>query len=351
MTVFNSNAAASPHRAVQGRDSDWLIGPHSGEIRHYAGGWVATGFALTPGQFYIGGANNLGSASSFWIDGTNQTTNGTFVGAPGRLGLGATGTVADPLGGDLAEVIVYADALNSARRIIVENYLSAKYNLTVSNDRYDGDTPGNGNFDLNVAGIGLEADGDNYRAHSAGMIVVDNFFLINNGDYLLFGHNTVTNGNTTTDLPVGGDWNGVNDVRWSRHWYVDVTDIGANNGRVDIIFDFSEGGMSGGLPPNLPASNYRLLKRAGVTGQFSDITTVAGATVAVVGDQVQFLGVDVAQLGSNFTLGSIDGVASPTAITTQNLASQIGQPTYLALVLLLLVLLAITIKVVWRRIV
>lgn len=146
------------------------------------------------------------------------------------------------MGGDLAEVIVYADALNSARRIIVENYLSAKYNLTVSNDRYDGDTPGNGDFDLNVAGIGLEADGDNYRAHSAGMIVVDNFFLINNGDYLLFGHNTVTNGNTTADLPVGGDRNGVNDVRWSRHWYVDVTDIGANNGTVDIIFDFSEGG-------------------------------------------------------------------------------------------------------------
>ncbi len=81
------------------------------------------------------------------------------------------------------------------------------------------------------------------------------------------------------------------------------------------------------------------------------IITLSGAAVIVVGDQVQLLGVDVAQLGSNFTLGSIDGAAAPTAITTQNLGSQISQPTYLTILVLLLVLLTITIKVIWRRIV
>ncbi len=183
------------------------------------------------------------------------------------------------------------------------------------------------------------------------MIVVNGTFLNENGDWLLFGHRTVNNSNSTADLPTGGDWGGVNDVRWARHWTIDVTDPSVNNGTVDIIFDFSEAGMNGGLPPNTPANHYRLLKRTGTTGPFSDITVASGALVVVAGDQVQFLGVDVAQLGSNFTLGSIDGAAAPTAITTHNVASQTSQPTYLALILLLLVMLAITIKIVWRRIV
>ena len=75
------------------------------------------------------------------------------------------------------------------------------------------------------------------------------------------------------------------------------------------------------------------------------------------------LGWNCARTGSNATQVWRDGFtggfsdwavgnqAGPTAITTQNVASQTSQPTYLALILLLLVLLAITIKIVWRRIV
>jgi hypothetical protein len=355
-TIFNTNSVLANRRAVQGRDADWLIGPYSNEIRHYAGsGWVATGFGLNLGQFYIATAGNNSAASTFWVNGTDQTTSAAPIGAPGRLGLGATGTAAEPLGGDLGEVIVYSTNLNSARRIIVENYLQAKYNdstsddVTITNDVYDGDTTANGNFDLNVAGIGQAADGDNWTAHSVGIIVQDVSFLQDNGDYLLFGHNVPLNDYTANDVPTTGDWDGIGDYRWLRHWYFDRTDAGNNSGAVDIIFDFSEGGMLS--TPAGPASNYRLLRRASPSGQFEDITTACTDITSYYGDQVIFRSVDATCLGSNFTLGSIDGAVSPTAITTQNIASQISQPTYLVLILLLLVLLAITIKVVWRRIV
>jgi hypothetical protein len=66
--------------------------------------------------------------------------------------------------------------------------------------------------------------------------------------------------------------------------------------------------------PAGPASNYRLLRRGDAETQFSDIATAS----AIVGDQVQFLGVDVTLLGSNFTLGTLDDANSPTAIGLQS---------------------------------
>ncbi len=328
-TVFNTNSVAANRRAVQGRDGDWLIGPHSNEIRHYAGsGWVSTGFGLNLGQFYIATAGNNSAASTFWVNGTDQTTSSAPVGAPGRLGLGATGTAAEPLGGDLGEVIVYSTNLNSARRTIVENYLQAKYNnsvsddVTIANDVYDGDTTTNGNFDLDVAGIGQAADGDNWTAHSVGIIVQDVSFLQNNGDYILFGHNVSLNNYTNSDVPTTGDWDGIGDSRWVRHWYFDRTDVGTAGGFVDIIFDFSEGGMIS--TPSGPASNYRLLRRANPTGQFEDITTACTDTTSYYGDQVIFRNADVTCLGSNFTLGTIDRSSSPTTIGFQTMRNVVG---------------------------
>lgn len=231
--------------------------------------------------------------------------------------------------GEFPEAIIFDIDLTALERILVDNYLSAKYDITLdtgggATDVYGGDTAGNGNFDLDVAGIGQTGGNQHTQAHSVGMIVVNDTFLNENGDWLLFGHNTSANSRTTADLPSGGDWDGANDIRWARHWYMDLTDPSANNGTVDIIFDFSEAGMDNdpALMPDGPASNYRLLKRTGATGQFSDITATSGATVVIVGDQVQFLGVDVSVLGSNFTLGSLDEIDSPTALTLQSFTAR-----------------------------
>ncbi|MBE2198614.1 MAG: hypothetical protein IAE79_08395 [Anaerolinea sp.] len=87
--------------------------------------------------------------------------------------------------------------------------------------------------------------------------------------------------------------------------------------------------MNGGQPPSNPASNYRLLKRDNPTGQFADIATAT----AVVGDQVHFQNVDVSLLGSNFTLGTLDDGASPTAVTLTSFSSTSPTAGFIVLVL------------------
>jgi hypothetical protein len=147
------------------------------------------------------------------------------------------------------------------------------------------------------------------------MIVQNVSFLQNNGDSLLFGHRTQQNENTQTDLPIGGVWaTAPNPQRWARHWYIDLRDVGFNNGSVDIIFDFSEGSMNDCCPPGGALSNYRLLQRPNATGSFTDL----GGATAIVGDQVFFQNVNVSLLGSNFTLGTLNSTDSPTAVTLQD---------------------------------
>ncbi len=224
------------------------------------------------------------------------------------------------LQGNIAELIFFNENLPTVQKILIENYLSSKYGITLgANDYFDGDTNANGDFDLDVAGIGRFGGVSHAEAQAAGMVVVNGTFLNADGDWLLFGHNTVTNGNTTADLPAGGDWDGVNDQRWLRSFYFDRTDAGTAGGTVDLIFDFSDGGMTGS--PAGTATNYRLLTRAGATGTFAEIAgaCVTGGT-SIAGDRVTFSGVDVTCLGSNFTLGTIDVVNSPTAVSLESTA-------------------------------
>jgi hypothetical protein len=265
--------------------------------------------------------------------------------------IGALQTDLGYFSGDMPEVIVFSDDLAAVERILVENYLSARYDAPVSVDVYDGDTFGNGDFDLNVAGIGQLGGNQHTQAHSVGMIVRDRSFLQDDGDWLLFGQRTATNSNSTNDLPTTGDWATAPDPRrWERHWFVDVTDAaGSSGGTVDIIFDFGEGSMAGQLPA-APVNNYRLLKRTLDTGPFTDI---AMAT-AVVGDQVQFLGVDVADLGSNFTLATLDFTNSPTAVTMQRMTAgpvpaELGPAGTLLVVGMILLLASASLGLVLRR--
>lgn len=239
----------------------------------------------------------------------------SVLSAPVFIGDRSGGNVV-PLRGNIAELVFFNENLPAVQKILVENYLSSKYGITLaSNDYYDGDTLANGEFDLDVAGIGRFGGVSHTEAQAAGMVVVNGTFLNADGDWLLFGHNVATNINTTADLPTGGGWDGINDQRWLRSFYFDRTDAGTAGGTVDVIFDFSDGGMTGS--PAGTATNYRLLTRAGATGQFAEIAGACVTGTSIAGDRVTFSGVDVTCLGSNFTLGTIDLVNSPTAVSLQ----------------------------------
>jgi hypothetical protein len=97
----------------------------------------------------LAAANRVRLYNGETLDRTATETSATILNNNSPLNIGTTHeTDPRPFGGYIAEIITYTTALNDAQRIIVNNYLSSKYNIALSaNDKYAGDTPGNGNYD------------------------------------------------------------------------------------------------------------------------------------------------------------------------------------------------------------
>ena len=93
------------------------------------------------------------------------------------------------LGADYAEVIQYNYSLNAAEQTIVNNYLSAKYNVTLdANDYYTQDDGANGDFDFHVAGIGQAADGTNHLdSKGSGIVTMNTPSSIDDDRFLFWG--------------------------------------------------------------------------------------------------------------------------------------------------------------------
>ncbi|MDQ3111821.1 MAG: T9SS type A sorting domain-containing protein [Bacteroidota bacterium] len=202
--------------------------------------------------------------------------------------------------GFIPEIIIYNLLLNPAQYFIVNNYLSSKYNIPVSsNDYYLGDTPANGDFDREVAGIGQSTAGNTNNAFSSsvcagmGITYVSGF---DDGDYLLAGHNLPVNTNFYTDIAVVSG--GPVMARWQRIWYVDVTNT-ATALNTNVTFDLSAGGFTGttGI-----ASNYKLLYRSTNSGNW----TIVASASSTAGDQVYFTGVNFNTNDGYYTIGTLD---------------------------------------------
>ena len=211
-----------------------------------------------------------------------------------------------PFNGYISEIIVYRTALNEASKIIVDNYLSAKYDIALSsNDKYAGDDNANGDYDREVAGVGKESSGSNTSFASsiaAGLGITVNSGL-DNGDYILAGHKTVTNAQITIDV---AGMTGTSNARWDRVWYVDVTNTSTTL-NTNIEFD-----MSDGIPFAMPlgvSSDYVLLYRAAQTGSWTELTTAS----AIVGDKVQFNNYTLVNDGY-YTVGTKNYIVSPLPI-------------------------------------
>jgi hypothetical protein len=202
--------------------------------------------------------------------------------------------------GVMGEVIMYNYALGSAQRIIVNNYLAAKYGTTLaSNDLYVEDNAGNGNYDHDVAGIGRISSTDlQTDSRGSGIVEISGATNLDNNEFLLWGHDNgglFTAG--TTDYPAGLQG------RWNRVWRNDqVTTAGAEAvvGAVDITFHLQ------GLNIGSLASSLRLLIDANNNGVFADDTPIGGAVFLGGGGRYQFPGVTALTNGLRFTLGTTD---------------------------------------------
>jgi hypothetical protein len=258
----------------------------------------------------LAAANRVRLYNGETLDRTATETSATILNNNSPLNIGTTHeTDPRPFGGYIAEIITYTTALNDAQRIIVNNYLSSKYNIALSaNDKYLGDTPGNGNYDRNVAGIGAEASGSNptfSATATLGMGIATRSGL-GTGDYLLAGHAVASNSVITSDIT---GLSGTNPARWSRIWYIDVTNAGAVL-QADVEFDMVAGGMSGTTPAT--HTNYKLLYRAGTSGAWTEVATAS----SISGTKVIFASYNFNNDADDgyYTIGTMNYTVSPLPI-------------------------------------
>jgi hypothetical protein len=201
-----------------------------------------------------------------------------------------------PFDGQVAELIIFNTVLNEGQRLVLDNYLAAKYAINIGgNDKYAGDQIGNGSYNRDVIGIGT-SDGSVANKHrqaagSGGLVLMErNNSLAAAGEFLMAGHKTGINSLTTSDLNLESV-----EQRWLRSWYIDKT------GSVDarISFDFSDAGQVGF--PGGAAANYVLLYRPDEGEIF---TAVVGLIPTIDGDQVVFNVDDTNLADGYYTLGS-----------------------------------------------
>ncbi|ETR71244.1 MAG: hypothetical protein OMM_08251, partial [Candidatus Magnetoglobus multicellularis str. Araruama] len=194
--------------------------------------------------------------------------------------------------GSIAELIVYDYPVSTVGRKLVNNYLSSKYDIALSdNDLYTGDTVAAGDYDLDIAGIGLESDSINSIAESAGLILRNFTFLNTVGDYLLVGHNRESNALTVTHLP--------DNVlsAWERSWMIHKTEAGATGGIIRFTFDRAIADMS----DLTLTTDLVMLKRSGTSGDFE----ILNDNGTINGDQIYFyIDASYVNTGDCVTLGS-----------------------------------------------
>jgi hypothetical protein len=234
----------------------------------------------------------------------NTTTYSSH--ATHRFNIGGNTSGTNGFVGDVAEIIIFNVRVNSAQRIIIDNYLAAKFGLALAvNDLFVQDNPANGNFDFNVAGIGrVDASNLHNDAQGTGIVRILNPSGLGNNEFLIWGHNNELDQATNiSDVPATVE------ARFERVWRVnEVNAAGAavNVGAVDIRFDLTGLGT-------IAASDLRLLVDTDNDGLFNDETPISGAT-NVGGDVYEFAGVTAIANNLRFTIGTINSSSTPLPI-------------------------------------
>ena len=145
---------------------------------------------------------NVRSAAGNWanrLDGSVLFSTGSNT-----VSFSATPWIARNVGsnhfdGTMSEIILYNTVLNTAQRNIVENYLSSKYGVSIPTDKYLFEST----HKFEVAGIGRAGVSDIHSsAYSGATLGVAPPSNLDNGEYLLFGHdNTSLTAWSTTEIP------------------------------------------------------------------------------------------------------------------------------------------------------
>ena len=166
-----------------------------------AGSWEKTdGSNATVGNWAVQNLvyENTSNGKRLFVDNTISATNSHSMTAntsrPFRVGAGRNESTTPDyyFNGKIGEVIMFDAVVNSTEQIIVNNYLAAKYNFSLSsNDYYSQDNSGNGNFDHNVAGIGqITLDNQHTDSQGTGIIRINTASDLGDDEFLFWGEET-----------------------------------------------------------------------------------------------------------------------------------------------------------------
>ena len=227
-----------------------------------------------------------------WLN-VQSTSAGIPLDQLGKISSGSNRTA-----GYFYEVLLYDQKLNTAEIIIMENYLSAKYNsIDILYDVYDEDDSANGDYDYDVAGIGrVDASNLHDDSQGTGIVRILNPDDLGDDEFLIWGHdNGILEAIETSDVPSPVQ------ARFDRVWRASEANLSGTSvdvGSIDIRFDLSD-------LNSVTASDLRLLVDSDNDGVFADETPIAGATY-VGGDVYEFTSIPDIADNLRFTLGTID---------------------------------------------
>lgn len=162
------------------------------------------------------------------------------------------------LDGQIAETIIYKDAINDLELDLIHNYLGAKYDIAPANDLYAYEATHN----YEVIGIGNDGTDIHDNSTGSGVLNFSNPTGMGSGDYMIVGHNGEgLSGLDSVDISASLSTYS----RLKRVWRIDET---GTIGNIDVVYDLS------GYNDFASSSSYLLLQD--VDGVFDNAIEVSG---------------------------------------------------------------------------
>jgi hypothetical protein len=139
--------------------------------------------------------------------------------------------------GSVQELIHFSDApVNNARRIIIDNHLSSKYDISLESNQFY-NTAYADKYLNEVAGIGQFNTSESHtNAQGTSIVRISNPTSLDPGDYLIWGHDSVKY--TAPAAPVS--WLLPPGIHNALHRRWRVSELGGDVGDVDMRFDLSQ---------------------------------------------------------------------------------------------------------------
>lgn len=227
-----------------------------------------------------------------------------FIGS--NIGVDSKGNI-QFFDGYIAHILIYNKILNDAEKIILENYLAAKYNLPLnSNDLFTFDNFSSGNYDFDLLGIGKADDGSSQlTAKGTGSLELSSFEEINKGEFLFISHNGKELSQVINDKPIGIK------NKIERNWIVSKT---GNIATFNLLIDIKK-------ITSIDLDKLVLLIDTDNDGSFGNEVIGKGiiSKFNVVGDKISFQNLNLAN-GNKFTFAEldIDCVSNCSTVFTPN---------------------------------